>query len=821
MSMRVWVSITLLLNLIVTYQVLASEPAGKLRGAEDTGMVARIASFPPEAEIYANRPGICLDLGCGDGLLDVEIAQKTKLTVFALAKDDQDCAAARLNIDKAGLYGSRATVVQSALKVLPLPTGYGNLIVTGDYQETLDLRELFRVLNPNGIAIVGGGKTDASKLKAALESATIKEFKISGNHAIIHGKLSQEVDNWTHYGHGPDNNRTSRETAVRPPFRTQWLGGSTADDQFWFCNLAVADGRAIYHTWGSNHYYAWDSYNGVLLWERQKPTNADSRYALIDGVYYTPEKDAIMALDASTGKELREFTAPGSGDWLWLAVENGTLYALSRGALKFKSPFGEQFHAFNLKDGSLIWKHQSKFPVDARGVCLGSGLIYAASLSVNGQPVTPTAVDIWNGAIKADCSVAALNMKTGEEQWQTTIPWSTPGALYVKFQASGAYAEGKYFLWGSGNVTRAFDPKTGAVLKEYPDANSGGPNGGDLSQPLFLDGKMYPARGRSYKCIDIASGAVVGTMDKAGCGAGSASATCFYSGGQGFSVYDVPSKKSWVLHGLLRTPCIEGPTAANGLLFNMPGRCKCPYLIMTPIALAPAGTDWIPPDATKDIKSRLTSGPAAAAPVTEETIDSGPYLAPKTPPGLRLTAAVSGGGLCYTASLEGIVWGSDPTTGEIRWKFFCGAGVHIAPTFHSGRVLIGSDDGCVYCLQAKTGQLAWCFQASPEKRYVNIQGAMSSAWPVRTGVAVDNDAAYFGAGLFPFDGTYLYAIDLKTGESLWARRIGDMDHQDGVAQTAISVSGDSLVIAPVNKARHPTPTLYSKSNGEKLSSSKK
>jgi cyclopropane fatty-acyl-phospholipid synthase-like methyltransferase len=72
--------------------------------------------LPPEGAIYANRTGICLDLGCGDGALAVQIAGKTKLTVFALAKDDADCAAARSAIDKAGLYGAHATVVAGSLK---------------------------------------------------------------------------------------------------------------------------------------------------------------------------------------------------------------------------------------------------------------------------------------------------------------------------------------------------------------------------------------------------------------------------------------------------------------------------------------------------------------------------------------------------------------------------------------------------------------------------------------------------------------------------------------------------------------------------------
>lgn len=106
----------------------------------DMNALAPIAEFPKEAAVFANRPGFCLDLGCGDGSLAAEIAKKTQYTVFALAKDDADCEQARQTLDKSNLYGARAAAVSGSLQTLPFPNGYGNLIVTGDYQESLNLR---------------------------------------------------------------------------------------------------------------------------------------------------------------------------------------------------------------------------------------------------------------------------------------------------------------------------------------------------------------------------------------------------------------------------------------------------------------------------------------------------------------------------------------------------------------------------------------------------------------------------------------------------------------------------------------------------------
>ena len=40
-------------------------------------------------------------------------------------------------------------------------------------------------------------------------------------------------------------------------------------------------------------------------------------------------------------------------------------------------------------------------------------------------------------------------------------------------------------------------------------------------------------------------------------------------------------------------------------------------------------------------------------------------------------------------------------------------------------------------------------------------------WPVRTGVLVDDGVAYFGAGVFPHETVYLYAVEAATGKVIW------------------------------------------------------
>ena len=159
--------------------------------------------------------------------------------------------------------------------------------------------------------------------------------------------------------------------------------------------------------------------------------------------------------------------------------------------------------------------------------------------------------------------------------------------------------------------------------------------------------------------------------------------------------------------------------------------------------------------------------PAPAWPETAQSDHWRRRAGPETP---KITfdwvhdVVVSGGRLFFASSADDGVRCLDAETGRLLWTFCAGGPVRLAPTVSEGRVFFGCDDGALYCLEAADGKLQWKARPSslPDRRLPG-NGRIMSTWPVRTGVLVNGNTGYFGAGLFPGEGTYYCSVDLRDG----------------------------------------------------------
>ena len=147
----------------------------------------------------------------------------------------------------------------------------------------------------------------------------------------------------------------------------------------------------------------------------------------------------------------------------------------------------------------------------------------------------------------------------------------------------------------------------------------------------------------------------------------------------------------------------------------------------------------------------------------------------------------------------------DVETGEERWAFYADGPVRFAPAFGNGRLYFVSDDGCLYCLEAQTGNLLWKFQGAPENRQVLGNQRLISAWPSRGAPLLDGDTVYFTAGIWPFMGIFVHALNAETGEVLWTNSGSGSNYITqphnspafaGIApQGYLALSGDTLLVA--------------------------
>ncbi len=155
-------------------------------------------------------------------------------------------------------------------------------------------------------------------------------------------------------------------------------------------------------------------------------------------------------------------------------------------------------------------------------------------------------------------------------------------------------------------------------------------------------------------------------------------------------------------------------------------------------------------------------------------------------------------------------WSPDPTTNarfqptakagldaaevpnlQLEWAFGLpgAATLRSQPVVGGGWLWVGSDNGMVYALDAKTGCVHWSFEAQrPVISTVSI-GPM----PDSSG----RYAAYFGDF-----GANVYALDAETGEQLWTTRVEE-HHAAAISGSVVLDPAGERVIVPVGSWEEP------------------
>ena len=164
----------------------------------------------------------------------------------------------------------------------------------------------------------------------------------------------------------------------------------------------------------------------------------------------------------------------------------------------------------------------------------------------------------------------------------------------------------------------------------------------------------------------------------------------------------------------------------------------------------------------------------------------------------------------------------DLDSGAEKWTRYVDGPVRLPLAGWEGRIFFTSDDGFLHCLDAEDGALLWRFQGAPGNRNILGNKRLISTWPARGGPVVAGGIVYFASSIWPFMGTFIYALEAETGKLVWLNDSNGPEWMiqphgapsfGGVApQGAFVVLGDKL-LAPGGRS---VPACFDRQTGRLL-----
>ncbi len=165
-----------------------------------------------------------------------------------------------------------------------------------------------------------------------------------------------------------------------------------------------------------------------------------------------------------------------------------------------------------------------------------------------------------------------------------------------------------------------------------------------------------------------------------------------------------------------------------------------------------------------------------------------------------------------------VAW--DIESGRELWRFYTDGPVRFPPACADGKVCFVSDDGTLYCVKSSDGGLLWKLQGGPGPRKVLGNERVVSAWPARGGPVIRDGKVYFAASIWPFMGTFIYALDAATGEVEWVNDGNGSEYTTqphgapsfaGVAPQGALVATSDRLIVPGGRS---VPAVFDRATGQ-------
>lgn len=161
----------------------------------------------------------------------------------------------------------------------------------------------------------------------------------------------------------------------------------------------------------------------------------------------------------------------------------------------------------------------------------------------------------------------------------------------------------------------------------------------------------------------------------------------------------------------------------------------------------------------------------------------------------------------------------DTETGNELWSAYAESAVRLPPVAWNGHVYFSSDDGFLYCVDMESGDVRWKFSGAPDRQHAIGNRRLTSAWPARGGPVVRDGVVYFAASIWPFMGTFIYALDAESGSVRWVNDSTGAQYIKqphsapsfaGVAPQGALVATEDLLLVPGGRS---VPAALNRSDG--------
>ena len=783
-------------------------------------------------ERLENQRGICVLLSDTLTSYAVALAQQSELLLYIQLPKATHLEASRNLLDQAGFLNSRIYVEAGDWAHLHLADNLVDLLILEGEATAEVEKEILRVLHPQGVALL----KDRELVKPFPDNTDDWSHPFHGpdNNPQSKDKVAR-APYLTQFLAEP-HYAPATQVAVASAGRLFKGFGSIAwhEREEAYLNKLVAFN-------GYNGTLLWqrDLVAGIML-------HRNTMIATPEHLYVGDDKSCKL-YSAKTGELAGEISVDADRAdgtfWKWMGLQDGVLYALI-GEQEVKDPtlrwkrqkhgwpwdaispgfnqeenpwgFGRDFFAINPNSKRIKWHYHEEEAIDSRALCMNSERVFlfrfgayltcldAGSGKKLWRKTPENAPELFN----------AIGIYLNRQGWDTN--WRTRNYVMCSDDAL-------YFAGPQINKLLAVSAKDGSVLWENPFNNF---------QLVLRDDGLYAIAGiwrnNVSKKFDPLTGAVLADLptSRRACTrpTGSADAILFRAD-DGTVRLDMNSNRpQWI--SPMRPPCFDGVTIANGFLYWWPYVCDCQLSIYGITAVGPAGDFNFQPTAVESDRLHLgTSPPRNDAGMLINQADWCSYrknnIADATTPAaipaaaramwrfpakpvesagtnvlghawqVALTAPVTADGLIFYSGSDGIVRCLDEVTGEQVWKAYTGGAVRFPPTIYRNKVLVGSGDGYVHCFMARTGERAWSFRTAPLERKIPVYGSLLSTWPAASGILVHDGIAYVACGIVNYDGTYVFALDADTGKIKWQNNTSG--HLLAESRTGASVQGHMLI----------------------------